>query len=130
MAESSLRIPSDLMQIIEQRQALWMEYDLSISNKSKVNELESRLSKMEVDESIEQPLTKNAMPPDELRMVVNLVELEVKKIADIQKEIERHEIAIQEEETRLKRNKMIAIVVVVLVLFAIGYFILVGSGLV
>lgn len=130
MTESGLRIPSDLMQIVEQRQALWLEYDQSISNKDKLNDLGSRLLKVEVNEFIEQPLTASATPPDELRMALNLMEVELKKITDIKKEIERCELGIQEEEARLRRNKIIAVVVVILVLLAIGYVILVGVGIV
>ncbi len=130
MTESGLRIPSDLMQIVEQRQALWVEYDQSVSNKGKLDDLGSRLPKVEVDEFIEQPLTTSAVPPDELRMALNLMEVELKKIGGIKKEIEQCEFGIQEEEARLRRNKIIAVVVVILVLLAIGYFILVGVGLV
>ena len=128
MTKSGLYIPSDLMQVIEQRQNLWVAHDQSVNNKSKLDDLGSQFLKVEVDESVEKPLTTTATPPDELRMAVNLLEVEVKKITDIKKEIEQCENGIREEEDRLKRNKIIVIVVVVLVLFAIGYFIFMGLG--
>lgn len=128
MADSGLRIPSDLMEIIEQRQHIWTQYDLSTNNKNKLNDLGSGLPTIEIDEPIEQFSTATLVPPAQLQVAVNMLEIELKKIADTKKEIERCKDGIREEEARLKRNKIITIVVVVLVLLAIGYFVVMSFG--
>lgn len=128
MADSGLRIPSDLMKIIEQRQHIWTQYDLSINNKNKLNNLGAGLPAIEIDGPIEKFSTATLIPPDQLQAAVNMLEVELKKIADSKKEIERCKESIREEEARLKRNKIITIVVVVMVLLTIGYFIIMSFG--
>ena len=125
MADSGLRIPSGLMEVVELRQLVWDQYNLSISNQNELDKLRAEIALATTGEEITEPLTQGGEPPDELAEALNLVQAELQKQADIKAEIAQCKISIHEEQARIMRNKIITVAVVVLILLAIGYFIVV-----
>ncbi|MBK9926321.1 MAG: hypothetical protein IPP66_13655 [Anaerolineales bacterium] len=119
MSNTGFVIPSDIRQILEERDKTWQEFDVAQDH---VQEMEKRSSQVVIDNFAQLPteLTNEKTPPAEIAAAYQNFQTEMAKISQAQESIKVYQAEIKKiQSQRTTRAILIGIGIVIILAIAV-----------
>lgn len=126
MSQSPISIHPEMSRIVAERKRIRQAYQQSMTEAQKLGQLTAQVNAYNVPQSLTQPLqplSREALPPQEVQTVLPRIEQEIASVNQIEQQIQAEQDAIAEIKRKAKNmmimlilSSIVALIIVVLLI--------------